>query len=67
MSKIQTWGHIWHFRNCLNDNKAKLANSVISIIQNKDQNAGNQKTDSGLQFWFLVRERERERERETSL
>ena len=58
MSKIQTLGYIWHFRNCLNDNKAKLANSVISLIQKQRPKCGEPENGQWLAF-LVFNERER--------
>ena len=61
MSKIQTWGHRWHFRNCLNDNKAKLINSDL-LKQKETKNVKKGKTCKGLQGLIIVIFLERERE-----
>ena len=64
MSKIQTWGQM-HFRNCLNDNKAKLANSVISLIQKQRPKCGEPENGQWLAV-LVFSERERLRSRFTS-
>ena len=59
MSKIQTWGHRWYFRNFLNDNKAKLENSVISLIQKQRPKYGEPKNGQWLVV-LVFSERERD-------
>ena len=53
MSKIKTWGQRWHFRNCLNDNKAKLANSDL-LKQKETKNVKKGKMCRGLQGLKMV-------------
>ena len=57
MSKIQAWGHIWHFWDFLNDNKTRKLNSVISLKKNQNVQNVEKGRCSGLEFLFPKRER----------
>ena len=59
MSKLGKEGHNGHFRNCLNENNAKIRNRTHLLKFKRGENVKRKKQRTSSRFvWFLEREKQ---------